>query len=127
REREIKELFAQSDRSQFAEIFDRTYRPRADHGLRSWFGSTGEQVVMHISVTPMRFVGGGHTQRCGLLSDLMVHEQHRDFWGPVRLLRKMLSDVKRGGQLDFLITTSTADAEPIFKAGGFKPFGTLRR
>jgi hypothetical protein len=43
------------------------------------------------------------------------------------MLRKMLSDLKRSGQPDFLITTSTADAEPIFKAGGFKPFGSLRR
>lgn len=127
REAEIKELFTCSGKSAFTDVFDRTYRPRADQGLRSWFCSTDGQVVMHISVTPMRFVGGGHTQRCGLLSDLMVHEQHRDFWGPVRLLRKMLADVKRAGNLDFLITTSTADAEPLFKAGGFKPIGALRR
>jgi hypothetical protein len=127
REGDLKDLFARSGKTGFAEVFDRTYRPRADNGLRSWIGVSGNQVVMHISVTPMRFRGGGRTLQGGLLSDLMVDDQHRDFWGPVRMLRKMLSDLKRGGQVDFLLTTSTPDAEPIFKAGGFKPFGTLRR
>jgi hypothetical protein len=82
---------------------------------------------MHICVTPVRFTGAGRTLVGGVLSDLMVEDTHRDFWAPVRLLRKMIADVKRAGEIDFLLTTTTTEAETVFKAGGFKPFGTLRR
>jgi hypothetical protein len=129
RDREVglKELFARNGKPSFASVFDKLYRPRADHGLRSWFGIDGERIVMHISVTPMRFVSGDRVVKGGVLGDLMVDDQHRDFWGPVRMLRQLITDLKRTGQADFLITTTTADAEPIFKASGFKPHGLLRR
>jgi hypothetical protein len=123
----LKDLFFRSGKAEFAGVFDTVYRPRADRGLRSWIGLSGQQVVMHISVTPMRFLGSGRVLRGGVLGDLMVDDEHRDFWGPVRMLRKMLGDLKRSGQPDFLITSTTAEAEPLFKAGGFRPFGTLRR
>jgi hypothetical protein len=75
----------------------------------------------------MPFTGMGKTLMGGVLGDLMVAESHRDFWAPVRLLRTMIGDLKRAGEIDFLFTTTVADAQPVFKAGGFKPFGTLRR
>jgi hypothetical protein len=127
RETEIKSLFARNGQSGFDAVFERAYRSRAEQGLRSWIGLSGDQAVMHISVTPMPFAGLGQTLVGGVLGDLMVDESHRDFWAPVRLLRTMVSDLKQAGQIDFLLTTTIADAEPVFKAGGFKPFGKLRR
>jgi|SRR5688572_17701961 len=127
REAELKDLFARNDKAQFAEVFDRAIRPRAAQGLRSWVGLQDGRVVMHVAVTPLQFVGGGRSLKGGIMSDLMVDDGHRDFWVPVRLIRKMISDVKRGGELDFLLTTTTSTAEAVFKAGGFKPFATLRR
>lgn len=127
RETEITRLFARNGQPAFGAVFDRAYRRRAERGLRSWVGMSGEQAVMHISVTPLRFTDGARTLTCGVLGDLMVDESHRDFWAPVRLLRRMVSDLKRAGEVDFLFTTTVADAQPVFKAGGFKPFGTLRR
>jgi hypothetical protein len=127
REAEIRALFARNGQAQFDAVFERAYRPRAADGLRSWIGRLGDDAVMHISVTPMRFTGGGRTLMGGVLGDLMADEPYRDFWSPVRLLRAMVADLKRAGEVDFLFTTTVADAEPVFKAGGFKPFGTLRR
>lgn len=127
RERQIRDLFARNGKSFFDTVFERAYRARADRGLRSWIALSDDRAVMHISVTPMPFVGCGRRMTAGILGDLMVDESHRDFWAPVRLLRRMVSDVKREGRIDFLITTTVADAEAVFKAGGFKPFASLRR
>jgi hypothetical protein len=127
REHEIKELFSRNQRPAFADVFDRAYRARADQGLSSWIGRVDGRAVMHISVTPVRFSGGAPALTAGVLGDLMVDESHRDFWAPVRLLRQMISDLKRGRRVDFLVTTTVAEAETIFKAGGFKAFGTMRR
>lgn len=126
-EAELKDLFARNGKPEFAAAFERAYRARAARGLRSWIGRADGQTIMHISVTPMPFTGMGKTLMGGILGDLMVAESHRDFWAPVRLLRTMIGDLKRASDIDFLVTTTVADAEPVFKAGGFKPFGTLRR
>ena len=127
REREIKDLFARNERTGFDAAFDRAYRQRADKGLRSWIGLVDGEAVMHISVSPMAFKGAGVELTAGVLGDLLVSEGHRDFWAPVRLLRTLIADLKRAGNIDFLFTTTVADAEPVFKAGGFKPYGSLRR
>ena len=127
RESEIRDIFARNGKPAFDKIFETAYRPRAEQGMRSWLGIADGRAVMHISVTPLNFVGGDRAMTGGVLSDLMVDEDFRDFWGPVRMLRTMVSDLKRAGQIGFLITTSTDEAESIFKAGGFKPFGMLRR
>jgi GNAT superfamily N-acetyltransferase len=126
-EAELKELFARNGKPGFDAAFNRAYRIRAAHGLRSWIGRIDGQPVAHVSVTPMRFGGAGQQRLGGVMGDLMVDEAHRDFWVPVRLLRKLVADVKRIGEIDFLVTTSVPDAESVFKAGGFKPLGTLHR
>lgn len=127
REREIKDLFARNGKPEFDDVFERAYRVRVEHGMRSWVGLIDGRVVMHISVTPIPFLSGDRSVNTGLLGDLMVDADYRDFWGPVRLLRTMVGDLRNLGSVDCLLTTSNADAESIFKAGGFKPFGTLRR
>jgi hypothetical protein len=127
REAEIKGLFARNDQPGFDAVFERAYRPRAQHGMNSWVGMIGDEAVMHVSVSPVPFHRSGDTIMAGVLGDLMVDEGHRDFWGPMRLLRTMVSDLTREGNIDFLFTTTVEDAESLFKAAGFKPFATLRR
>lgn len=124
---EICDLFARNGQAEFASVFDRAYRARSEEGLRSWIARVDGRVVMHVSVAPMRFHSGEHSIRGGVLGDLMVDEAHRDFWGPVRLVRTMVGALKREGAMRFLFTTATKEAETVFKAGGFKPFGQLRR
>lgn len=126
-ENELKDLFARNGKPGFDVAFDLVYRVRADQGMRSWIGRIDGRAVSHIAVTPLRFGGAGQNRLGGVMGDLMVDEAHRDFWAPVRLLRKLVADLKRDGAIDFLITTSVPDAESVFKAGGFKPLGTLHR
>ncbi len=127
REAELKELFARNGKEIFAEVFERAYRPRAEQGLRSWIALQDGKAIMHISVTPVPLVRGDTTYTVGIMGDLMVDDGHRDFWTPVKLLRKLTGDLKRAGQVDFLLSTTTSEAESVFKATGFKPFATLRR
>ena len=127
REAEIKGLFARSGQLEFDRVFERAYRRRADQGLRSWIGMVDGKAIMHVGVTPVQFSGAGSSQTVGILSDLMVDEAHRDFWAPVKLLRRMVQDIKRSGEMQTLISTTVSDAEAVFKAAGFKGFGTLRR
>lgn len=131
---EIRELFARNGHPEFDAVFERAYRPRAATGLKSWIARADGRAVMHISVYPVTFEKGpaspgaeSTTTTGGVLGDLMVDEAHRDFWAPVRLVRSMLSDVRREGHIRFLFTTATGDSHPVFKAGGFKPFGEIRR
>jgi hypothetical protein len=127
RESEIKDLFARNGQVGFDAVFDRVYRKRAEYGLRSWVGTMDGKAMMHVAVSPLRFVGAGLSLQAGLLGDLMVDQSQRDFWAPVRLLRRMVADVKRAGETDFLISTTVHEAESVFKAGGFKPLGKMRR
>ena len=127
RESEIKALFARNGQPGFAAVFDRAYRQRAEHGLRSWVGMMDGQAVMHVAVSPLRLAGAGLSLQAGVLGDLMVDESQRDFWAPVRMLRRMVADVKQLGEADLLLSTSVHDAESVFKAGGFKPLGMMRR
>lgn len=127
REVDIKGLFARNGEPQFEAVFERAYRPRAEHGLRSWIGHSGEKAVMHISVTPLRFTNGERTLMGGVLGDLMVDESHRDFWTPVKLLRALVTDLTQDRQIDFLVTSTVADAEAVFKATGFSRLGDYRR
>lgn len=127
REDGIKALFARNDRPQFEGVFERTYRPRSEQGLKSWVGLQDGRVVMHISVSPQRFAGGGDDRWGGFLGDLMVDAPLRDFWNSARLVRSMVKDVLDEGGIAFLVTATTQEAEAVFKAAGFKPLGVLQR
>lgn len=127
RESDLRDLFTRNGQPEFGTVFERAYRPRVDEGLRSWVGLLDGRVVMHISVLPVPFRRGDRTLVAGVLGDLMVDEANRDFWAPLTLLRTMVADVQRDGSIDFLLTSSVADAEPVFKAGGFKPLAPFRR
>ena len=124
---QILDLFARNGQSRFAAAFDRAYRPRAERGLRSWVGLLDNDAVMHVSVSPIPFRDGGRTLTAGIMGDLLVAGDQRDFWAPLRLLRTVVADLKRSGGVDFLITTTTPDAESVFRGAGFKTYGQLRR
>jgi hypothetical protein len=124
---ELKALFARNGQTQFEAVYERAYQRRAADGMRSWVGRMEGAAVLHISVTPMLFTDGTRSVQGGIMGDLMVDEPHRDFWNPVGLLRTVVADLKKSGEIRFLLTTTTSDAEPVFKAGGFKPFARIRR
>jgi hypothetical protein len=124
---DIRGLFLRAGRPEFEGIYERVYRVRERQGLRSWIGRRQGQAAFHISLAPERFSDGAQTLTCGLPGDLMVDATERDFWGPVKLVRRMVADVARDRLADFLLTTYVPRAEAVFKAAAFKPFAELHR
>lgn len=124
---EIKDLFTRVGMSEFSPVFDHVYRAREHSGLRSWIALDGGRAVHHVSVNPERFTDGERALTGGVLADLMADQEHRDFWGPIKLMRRMVADVRRDQLADFLLTSFAPAAEGVFKAAGFKQFAVLRR
>ncbi|MGH7678904.1 MAG: hypothetical protein ACRENU_10590 [Gemmatimonadaceae bacterium] len=123
---EIKDLFDRAGKPEFSGIYDRVYRAREASGLKCWLGRSEGRAVLHISVALEPFSDGVKTLSAGLLGDLMADETQRDFWGPLKLVRQMVSDVRKQGKPDFLLTSFTANAEGVFKGSGFKLSMSLR-
>jgi hypothetical protein len=124
---DIQLLFDRAGAPEFSRVYERVYQVRERTGLRSWIALVDNQVVLHISVAPEPFSDGARTLTCGLPGDLMADENHRDFWGPIKLARRMVADVRKERSADFLLTSYVPAAEGIFKAAGFRPFGSVRR
>jgi len=127
RSSQIAALFDRAGRSEFPGVYERVYKPREALGLRSWVGSAGDRTVLHISVTPQQFSDGATSLTGGMLADLMADESHRDFWNPIKLVRRMVADVTQQRAADFLFTTTVAAAKGVFRAAGFKPFASIGR
>lgn len=108
-------------------MYERVYRVREGLGLRSWIGLDGSRAALHISVASQPFADGARTLTAGLLGDLMADETHRDFWNPLKLVRKVVSDVRKEHTADFLLTSFVPAAEGVFRAAGFQRFGTMWR
>jgi hypothetical protein len=124
---EIQALFSRVGQPEFSTVYDRVYRVRERAGLASWIGLTDDRAVLHISLSPQSFSDGSRRLTGGLPADLMADESQRDFWGPLKLVRKMVADIRAERRVDFLLTSYLPAAAGVFKAAGFKPFGVLRR
>lgn len=123
----IHDLFTRSGEPDFATVFRAVYQVREPLGLRSWVGMLDGRAVLHISLSLERFAGLGAALTAGLPGDLMTDAAHRDFWHPLKLVRRMVADVRATGSADFLLTTYVPAAEGVFKAAGFRPFLAVQR
>lgn len=124
---EILDLFDRAAQPEFPAVFEQAYKPRERSGLRSWIGFSGDKAVLHIAVTPQQLSDGSRSLTLGLLGDLMADETQRNFWGPLKLARQMVADVRKDRSADLLLTTFVPAAESVFKACGFRPFTAMRR
>ena len=124
---DIQALFERAGQPEFRAAYERAYRVRERFGLRSWIGVEDARVVLHISVSPERFTFGPRTFTGGMPGDLMADSTHRQFWHPLKLVRRMVADVKKEGTLDFLLTSFVPAAEGVFRAAGFQRFAPLQR
>lgn len=123
----IVALFDRVGQPGFAAVLNRIYHQRERGGLQSWIALLTDQVILHISVSPLLFSNGSSTIRGGVLGDLMADPAHRDFWTPVTLVRRMVSDVRASQAPDFLLTSYVPAAEVVFRAAGFRPLASLMR
>lgn len=127
RAREIQALFDRAGQPEFSAVYDRMYRVRERLGMHSWVGMEAERAVLHISLSREPFSNGTTSLTCGLPGDLMADETHRQFWHPVKLVRRMVADVRLDRSADFLLTSFVPAAEAIFRAAGFRHFTDVHR
>lgn len=127
-EAELKDLFVRNDRPEFPAHFERAYRPAARHGAGVWImrDSSGA-AVGSITLFRRRFRSGSTEYAAGLFGDLMLDPPLRSFFPGVRLIKRVVSDAKRDGDLDFLYSGAVPPAGTQFRAAGFKELGGLRR
>jgi hypothetical protein len=125
---EIKSLFVRNERTGFPHFFERVYRTLTEDGGASWIATDeAGAVVMHVAVFPRVFSRNGQTFRAALLGDLIADVSHRDFWSPVKLVRRAIADIRREGRFDFLYTDPSPNSIAVAKAAGFTSLGDLRR
>lgn len=127
RAEQILTLFSRAGQPEFSAVYDRMYRVRERLGLHSWIGMEGDRAVLHVSLSPEPFSDGTRTIICGLPGDLMADETHRQFWHPVKLVRRMVSDARAQRAADFMLTSYVPAAEGIFRAAGFRHFADVHR
>lgn len=124
----LKELFRSTDAPWFPEFFDRAYPSAVESGAKSWIGiDSNGQLVLHIARFRHRFALGERTVTAGQLANLMVAKSHRTFLPAVTLMRRVVSDSKACGDVDFLYGDPLPAAATVLKAAGFSTVGTLGR
>ena len=124
----LKALFAENEREDFAAYFDRAYPEAVRDGARSWIGrdETGT-IVLHMARIPQRCTIGGRTVTGGLLVNLMADREHRSLFPALTLVRRLVSDSRADGSVDFLYTDPNTQAAALLRVAGFVPVGDLER
>jgi hypothetical protein len=124
RANEIKALFRRNGQEWFDRVYDNSY-PLC--GAVSWVGEDeGSNIVMHVALFPCVITHGKHAWRSALLGDLLADKRHRTFFGPVRLMRRVVGDARADG-FQLLYSDPTPLAAGVLKAAGFTRLGLLRR
>lgn len=125
---ELKALFLADGREEYPEFFDRAYPAAVAAGGRSWVGfDAAGRVVMHMAVFPHRFAVGDGTIMGALGVNLMVAKEFRQFFPALSLLKRVVQDTARAGDIDFLYADPNEQGRAILRAAGFAPVGTLER
>ena len=124
----IKRLFLDHERPEFPDYFDRAFPDAVAEGGTSWVGwDEHGRLCAHIAQFPRAFALGGRTLQGALLANLMVATAHRKFWPALRLVRRLVDDVKASGSVDLIYADPNELAQPVLRAAGFQPIGALQR
>ena len=114
--------------SWFAEVFDRGYAAAVTDGGASWVGlDSAGQVQMSLTQFVRRFRLGSARLTASVTGNVMAAEPYRTFFPAMALFRRMLSDTKHRGEVDFVYGDPTPRASAVCKAVGMAQVGSLDR
>ena len=126
---QIKDLFEREEMSHLSEFFDRSYADAVRDGATSWVMlGDGDRVVGHVAVFRHRFRCGEAEYVGGLGVNLVVDRRHRTLTGALALAERMVRDLERDGDMDFLYGDPNEEGRAIMSTiPGFRDIDVLTR
>lgn len=127
-EADIKALMAADGVAEFEDFFDRGYPDAVADGGASWVGfdETG-RIQLCLTQFVHRFQFRGNVLRCGVTGNVVAARAYRTFFPAVALFKRMLSDTRERGELDFVYGDPTPAASAVSRAAKMDHVGNLDR
>ena len=127
-QRALEQLFAEHERADHSEFFERAYPGAVAEGAKAWIGADAEgRVVMHASRFPHSFVFGGRRLTGGLIVNILVAKPYRTHHPARALFERFVADSRKDGQIDFLYTETTDRGANVLTAAGARTIGRVGR
>jgi hypothetical protein len=127
-EADLKALMSANGIEWFGNFFDRGYRALVADGGASWVGfDDADQIQMNLTQFVHGFQFHGAQLLTGTIGNVMVAQPYRTFFPAFALFRRMLSDTRDRGELDFVYGDPTPGATAISKAVKMDHVGNLDR
>lgn len=124
----IKALMTANGIADFEDFFDRGYPDAVADGAASWvvFDETG-RIQMCLTQFVHRFQFYGANLRCSVTGNVVAAKAYRTFFPALALFRRMLSDTRDRGELDFVYGDPTPAASAVCRAAKMDHVGNLDR
>jgi hypothetical protein len=127
-EADLKALMIAHGHAAFGDFFDRGYRALVADGGTSWVGfDNAGRIQMSLTQFVHSFRFGDLALRAGVIGNVMVAQPYRTFFPAVALFKRMLSDTRDRGELDFIYGDPTPGASAISKVVKMEHVGDLDR
>jgi hypothetical protein len=125
----LKALMTSHDVSSFPQFFDHGYASAVRDGARSWIGlDDGGTLQMNITLFVHQFDFDGRRVTGGMLGNMMVATEYRTFFPAIALLKRVVSDAREQGGIDFLYgDPGPKGAQAIFQGARMRQVGNLDR
>jgi len=127
-EADIKALMTADGIAEFEDFFDRGYPDAVADGGASWvaFDETG-RIQLCLTQFVHHFQFRGADLRSGVTGNVVAARAYRTFFPAVALFRRMLSDTRDRGELDFVYGDPTPAASAVSRAVKMDHVGNLDR
>lgn len=116
-EEDLKALMTGHGHTAFTDFFDRGYRDAVAEGGASWVGfDDAGRIQISLTQFVHHFQFQGAHLRAGFTGNVMAAQSYRAFFPAFALFRRMLSDTRARGEIDFTYGDPTPQAVAISKA-----------
>ena len=127
-EADLKALMTAHGHTAFEGFFDRGYRDVVADGGANWVGvDDAGQIQISLTQFVHTFQFHGTQLLAGMIGNVMAAQAYRTFFPAFALFRRMLSDTRDKGELDFVYGDPTPAATAISKAVKMDHVGNLDR
>jgi hypothetical protein len=124
----LKSFFAANEYPALVALVDTAYPEVARTGGANWIGvDDAGHIQLNVTLFRHDFEFRGRTMRAGMLANMVASKRQRWFFPSVSLVSRVVRDVSRESELDFLYCDPQPAAAVVSKAAGLKQLGALDR